>query len=115
MSQMSKSDFGRRCRISVATCALLTGFLAHSAFAQEADDPSGDKEAKLNTVLVLGSQIQGAKVSGALPVTVVSPDDIEATGAVSAEDLFRTVPSAGDITFNKGRHIYGQSAGTGTG
>lgn len=100
MSHMSKSDFDRRCRISVATCALLTGFLAHSAFAQEADAPSEDKEAKLNTVLVLGSQIQGAKVSGALPVTVVSPDDIEATGAVSAEDLFRTVPSAGDITFN---------------
>jgi iron complex outermembrane recepter protein len=100
MSQMSKSDFGRRCRISVATCALLTGFLAHSAFAQEAEAPQEDKEAKLSKVLVLGSQIQGAKVSGALPVTVVSPDDIEATGAVSAEDLFRTVPSAGDITFN---------------
>ena len=100
MSQISKSDFGRRCRISVATCALLTGLLAHSAFAQEAGAPSEDEEAKLNTVLVLGSQIQGAKVSGALPVTVVSPDDIEATGAVSAEDLFRTVPSAGDITFN---------------
>jgi outer membrane receptor for ferrienterochelin and colicin len=33
-------------------------------------------------------------------VTVVSEADIAATGAVSAEDLFRTVPQAGDITFN---------------
>ncbi|MEH6696302.1 MAG: TonB-dependent receptor [Hyphomonas sp.] len=100
MRYMYRGDFGRRCKVSVAACALLAGVLANSAFAQEADAPSEDKEAKLSKVLVLGSQIQGAKVSGALPVTVVSPDDIEATGAVSAEDLFRTVPSAGDITFN---------------
>jgi iron complex outermembrane recepter protein len=51
-------------------------------------------------VVVVGSQIAGAEITGALPVTVVGVDEIQATAAVSAEELFRTIPQAGDITFN---------------
>ncbi len=87
-----------------STCGAvcLSAFLASGAFAQEADEGEAPEDAvsKQETVLVVGSQIQGAKITGALPVSVVGTDEIEATAAVSAEDLFRTVPSAGDITFN---------------
>lgn len=81
------------------TCAAMcmSSVMVSAATAQEAE---AEAESVQQTIIVVGSQIQGADVSGALPVTVVSPDEIEATGAVSAEDLFRTVPSAGDITFN---------------
>ena len=33
-------------------------------------------------VITVGSQIKGAKITGALPVTVLSVDDIDATGTV---------------------------------
>ena len=89
--------FMRHCAMTVSTSALLLGVLSQGALAQEEAE---DDTAQMEKVLVVGSQIAGAKVSGALPVSVVSPDEIEATGAVSAEELFRTVPSAGDITFN---------------
>jgi outer membrane receptor protein involved in Fe transport len=86
-----------------------------SALAQEvtADTvaPSGPQEvsgpqaapiptAARERVVVVGSQIAGAEITGALPVTVVGVEEIEATGAVSAEELFRSIPQAGDITFN---------------
>lgn len=62
---------------------------------------TGPQEAVSNErVVVVGSQIAGAEITGALPVTVVGVEEIEATGAVSAEELFRTIPQAGDITFN---------------
>ena len=82
-----------------STCGILCAYsvIAAPALAQDGAD---EAEAKQETILVVGSQIQGAKVSGSLPVSVVSPDEIEATGAVSAEELFRTIPSAGDISFN---------------
>ncbi|MEZ5987180.1 MAG: TonB-dependent receptor plug domain-containing protein, partial [Hyphomonas sp.] len=91
------SRFMRRCAMTVSTGALLLGVLSQGALAQEAEE---DDTAQMEKVLVVGSQIAGAKVSGALPVAVVSPDEIQATGAVSAEELFRTIPSAGDISFN---------------
>ena len=52
-------------------------------------------------VTVVGSQIAGAKITGALPVTVLGPSDIAATGALSAGDFFRGLPQAGDVTFNE--------------
>jgi outer membrane receptor protein involved in Fe transport len=91
------SRFMRRCAMTVSTSALLLGVLSQGALAQETAE---DDTAQMEKVLVVGSQIAGAKVSGALLVAVVSPDEIQATGAVSAEELFRTIPSAGDISFN---------------
>lgn len=51
-------------------------------------------------IVVVGSQIKGAKVNAALPVTVIGTAEIEATGAVSGDELFRSVPQFGDVTFN---------------
>lgn len=77
------------------------------AYAQETETVTltGPQEgpassAPAERVTVVGSQIAGAETTGAVPVTVVGTDAIEATGAVSAEELFRTIPQAGDITFN---------------
>ncbi|MDB5436200.1 MAG: TonB-dependent receptor [Phenylobacterium sp.] len=56
--------------------------------------------ASVEEVVVVGSQIQGAKVNTALPVTVVGMDQIQATAAVSGDELFRTIPQAGNVNFN---------------
>jgi outer membrane receptor protein involved in Fe transport len=56
--------------------------------------------ASVEEVVVVGSQIQGAKVNTALPVTVVGLDEIRATAAVSGDELFRTIPQAGNVNFN---------------
>ncbi|MEE4383874.1 MAG: TonB-dependent receptor [Pseudomonadales bacterium] len=53
----------------------------------------------IEELVVVGSQIRGARITGALPVSVIGTEEIMATGAVSADELFRAIPEAGDITF----------------
>jgi iron complex outermembrane receptor protein len=64
-----------------------------------------DDEAQpsVETVVVVGSQIEGARTTEALPVTVVGENDIIATGAVSGDELFRSIPQAGDVQFQEAR------------
>lgn len=54
----------------------------------------------VDEIVVVGSQIQGTKVTAALPVTVVNAEQIAATAAGSGDELFRTIPQAGNVTFN---------------
>jgi outer membrane receptor protein involved in Fe transport len=51
-------------------------------------------------IVVVGSQIRGTSVTAALPVTVVNEEEIAATGAVSGDELFRSIPQMGDVSFN---------------
>lgn len=88
---MKLEQFGLRmalgCGVSLAS--LMLGQVAHAQDASEVDE-----------VVVTGSQIRGAKITGALPVSVISQDDIKSIGAVSGEDLYRSLPQAGDVSFN---------------
>lgn len=65
-----------------------------AAVEQDSDD------APSQNIVVVGSQIRGAKTTAALPVTVVDERQIAATGAVNGDELFRSVPQLGDVTFN---------------
>ena len=79
----------------LATTALLgaaTGAVAQDAPEQEAT--------QVDEIVVVGSQIRGAKVTAALPVTVVGEEQILATAATSGDDLMRSIPQMGDVTFN---------------
>lgn len=60
----------------------------------QAPDPQSE-------IVVVGSQIKGAAITGALPVNVVGAEQIEAVAAVSGADLFRSVPQLGGVTFNE--------------
>ncbi|MFN7055668.1 TonB-dependent receptor domain-containing protein [Hyphomonas sp.] len=57
-------------------------------------------ERREQTIVVVGSHIQGAVTTAALPVTVIGEDQIAAIAAVSGDDLFRAIPQMGDVTFN---------------
>lgn len=64
---------------------------------------STDEAQIVEAVVVVGSQIEGARTTGALPVTVVGEKEIIATGAVSGDELFRSIPQAGDVQFQEAR------------
>ena len=51
------------------------------------DSAEGAEEAReLDKVIVVGSQIVGSDIAGALPVTVLDVDDIDVTGAGSGDE-----------------------------
>lgn len=80
----------------LASSAILGAAVAAPAFAQNATE----EPTVVDEIVVVGSQIRGAKVTAALPVTVVSEDDIIAAAPASGDDLFRSIPQMGDVTFN---------------
>ena len=55
----------------------------------------------LEEVVVTGTQIKGASIAGALPVTVVGTDDIVASGAITGDELLRSIPQIGAVGFNE--------------
>lgn len=97
-------------RKSVAVLMVGTGIaslMTLSARAQEqgaeaatASSQPADAKETLQTVVVTGTQIQGSKITGIVPVAVVGPKEIAAIGAVSGDDLVRALPQMGDVNFN---------------
>ncbi len=80
-------------------CSVAALGLLGAAGAASAQD-GADESAQVEEVVVVGSQIRGAKVTAALPVTVVGEDQVGAVGAVSGDDLFRSIPQMGDVFIN---------------
>ena len=70
--------------------------------AQENNDSTDVEE-----VVVVGSQIKGAKITGALPVSVVSLKDIETIGVDSGEDLLENIVEQGANFFNEAEDASG--------
>ncbi len=68
-----------------------------------AESPAQGGETGAEEIVVVGTQIRGAEPTGALPVTVIGEDRIAATGSVSGDDLFRSIPQAGDVQFQEAR------------
>jgi outer membrane receptor protein involved in Fe transport len=86
--------------------AMLLGSLAFAAGAaaqQPAAPATPAAEEELAEVVIVGSQIRGTKITEVLPVTVVEKEDIIAAAAVSGDDLFRSIPQAGDVQFQEAR------------
>ena len=78
--------------------------------AQDSDD-SNDSE--VEEVVVVGSQIKGAKITGALPVTVITSEDIESLGVESGEELFAELAENGSNNFNQTDFSGGYNASRG--
>ncbi len=79
-----------------------------AAMAQDAPQTAADvQDEAAEEVVVIGSQIKGADVAGSLPVTVLNEDDIAAAAATSGDELFRSIPQAGDVAFNESRDAGG--------
>lgn len=99
-----------------AMLTLLTS--APAVWAQTAPSPaSGADEPQtasdLGDVIVVGSQIRGAAVNAALPVTVLDEEQILATGAVNGDDLMRSIPQMGDVLFSPANNAQTSNAARG--
>jgi len=85
----------------VGLFAAIMGVFIGGAGAQGQAIPNEDtQDEQIEEIIVTGSQIRGARTTGALPVSIISSEEIHALGAASGEDLFRALPQAGDVTFN---------------
>lgn len=82
--------------LMLATTAVILAGAAAPVMAQEQTETATEVE----EVVVVGTQIRGAKVTAALPVTVVGEEQILASAATSGDDLLRSIPQMGDVTFN---------------
>lgn len=93
---MSKAIVARNLLLTFTALAM-----PGAAFAQQvASPPPTEQAAEVDEVVVVGSQIQGSKITAALPVTRLDREAIDAVAAVSGDDLYRSIPQMGDVSFN---------------
>lgn len=96
--------------------AAMTAALAFSGavMAQEAAPAGQDPEVtQVEDIVVVGSNIRGARTTAALPVVVVDEAQIDASGAVSGDELLRTIPQMGDVLFDSSNNPQTSNAARG--
>jgi outer membrane receptor protein involved in Fe transport len=108
MSSSAKHNNALRSAIVLVLAASLPT-VAGPALAQQAGtQPAGAHHAAaLEEVVVTGSQIRGAVISEALPVSVVSSETIEVYGIDSGDQLLDLIPENGNNYFNDAANISG--------
>lgn len=90
--------------VSATALAVQQATQASSTEQSTQDDETNESMEKIT---VVGSNIRGAQAAGTLPVTVLDSDDIKNTGAMTGDELLRSIPQVGDISFNNERTIGG--------
>src|ERR1043165_538236 len=101
------TDVGTRRKLTQWVATVITvGLPLLGADAQEGGEPS------LEVVLVTGSYIRGTAEDAALPVDVLTAEDLEKQGAPSMGDLFKAIPAMQGITGESNQFTAGQTTGT---
>jgi len=84
-------------RLSLCILAALT---AQTTIIQKANaQETATKEEDIERISIVGSNIKRASDIGALPVTALTEKDIENTGAMSGDELLRSIPQIGAVNF----------------
>lgn len=83
-------------KIALMATTASTVLFAGPAIAQEALAEATQVE----DIVVVGTNIRGARTTAALPVVVADREQIEATGATTGDELMRTIPQMGDVLFD---------------
>ncbi len=101
---------------STAICLLATSPAQAQTGGETASADSDEPQADGPTapeIVVVGTRIEGARVTEALPVVVVGQDKLDAIGAVSGDELIRNIPQMGDVSFNPGNNAQTSNAARG--
>ncbi|MFT2091134.1 TonB-dependent receptor plug domain-containing protein [Paraglaciecola sp. 2405UD69-4] len=101
----TNSKLTKSIRLAIAVGVTSTAF-SSSSFAQDESSAAVDE---METISITGSAITRTALEGALPVTVVSKEQIVRSGVTSVPDLMATIPSM------QGYQTAGQSVGGGAG
>ncbi|WP_299074043.1 TonB-dependent receptor [uncultured Paraglaciecola sp.] len=83
-----------RSLLTLSIFAALSG-LSVTANAQT----TNEQEQSVEKIQVLGSNIKANRDIGALPVTIMTAADIEDTAAMSGDELIRSIPQMGEVSF----------------
>ncbi|HKX88843.1 MAG TPA: TonB-dependent receptor, partial [Sphingopyxis sp.] len=84
-----------------------------AAPAEAGEAVVAEEEPAAEDIVVVGTRIEGARVTEALPVVVVNQDKLDAIGAVSGDELIRNIPQMGDVSFNPGNNAQTSNAARG--
>lgn len=92
-------------RVSRRIVAILgVSLFATTATVANAQD---DDEEGIDEITVTGSQIKGANISDALPVSVIDASDIEALGIESGDELIEFMAEQGQNFFSEAENVSG--------
>jgi len=104
----------RRTRLLGGAAMTAALAFAGTAMAQDAVPGAQDPEVtQVDDIVVVGSNIRGARTTAALPVVVVDEAQIDASGAVSGDELLRTIPQMGDVLFDSSNNPQTSNAARG--
>lgn len=102
----SRSGLPPAVGIAAAPMATASLAVAQQASAPAEAPPQPDNQGQVSTlssVEVVGTQIKRAAQSELLlPVVGIQAEQIDALGVVSGDELFRSIPQMGDVTFRNG-------------
>lgn len=93
---------GQALVIAAGVTPVSTGPARAAAAIAPAQPAPPPVEASLEEVVVVGSKIAGADLTGALPVSVVDEAQIQAQGTASTGELVGRLPQSGAQAFNSG-------------
>ena len=89
--------------LSLCVLAALTSQIALAAdgttVKKVADKLITKKIADIERISIIGSNIKRATDIGTLPVTALTADDIADTGAMTGDELLRSIPQIGEVNF----------------
>lgn len=83
-------------KISESVLLAFTGCMIVNASAIAEDKP---KEEDIERIAIVGSNIKGSTMTSVLPVTDLNAEDIATTGALSGDELLRSIPQIGAVGF----------------
>ncbi|RYG20142.1 MAG: TonB-dependent receptor, partial [Caulobacteraceae bacterium] len=91
----------RRSKFVLLATTASAVLLAGAVQAQESLPAAAeDNSTQVEDIVVVGTNIRGARTTTALPVIVADREQIDATGATTGDELLRTIPQMGDVQFD---------------
>lgn len=118
MTMIKTAKLAKDAMLATTAITALLGFaptaLAQAQPSQPAPQQSEpDQSTAVADIVVVGSQIRGVDVTAALPVAVLTQEEILATGSVNGDDLFRSIPQMGDVLFSPANNAQTSNAARG--
>ena len=83
-------------KVSESMLLALTGCMMVNSYAMAEEEP---KEEDIERIAIVGSNIKGSTMTSVLPVTDLNAEDIATTGALSGDELLRSIPQIGAVGF----------------
>ena len=93
-----KHDSNYKHKLTYLSLCVFTALSSQLAFAQE---ETSVKEAEVERISIIGSNIKRATDISTLPITSMTAADIENTAAMTGDELLRSIPQMGSVNFGE--------------